>query len=167
MVAFPVYRTYVDARHFTEEDRAILTKAFEEARDRCPECRPGVDQLIDLLLSALQKGPESPSLRARQHFLMRFQQFTGPAMAKGFEDTLLYVYNRFLSLNEVGGDPNTFGVPLEDFHRFYQSRARNCCERQRQGVLCTPISEADGMPVGTAHPTHSQPLFRTGGSSSS
>ena len=41
---------------------------------------------------------------------MRFQQLTGPLMAKGLEDTTLYVYNRLLSLNEVGGDPDRFGV---------------------------------------------------------
>lgn len=125
MAAFPVYRTYVDAQHWTEEDRGILTAAFERARDRCPECRAGVDELVDLLLSALQEGAETSSLRARRYFLMRFQQFTGPAMAKGFEDTLLYVYNRFVSLNEVGGDPNAFGVALDEFHRFYQSRAQD------------------------------------------
>jgi len=62
---------------------------------------------------------------ARRNLLMRFQQFTGPAMAKGFEDTLLYVYNRFIALNEVGGDPHTFGLTLERFHDFNQRRARD------------------------------------------
>ncbi len=125
MAAFPVYRTYVDAHHSTREDRAILTHAVEQARDKCPECRLGVDQVIKLLLSALEEeAPPSPR-QARRYFLMRFQQFTGPAMAKGFEDTLLYVYNRFVSLNEVGGDPNTFGLSLDEFHRFHELRARD------------------------------------------
>jgi (1->4)-alpha-D-glucan 1-alpha-D-glucosylmutase len=53
---------------------------------------------------------------------MRFQQFTGPLMAKGFEDTTLYIYNRLLSLNEVGGFPETFGVSLEEFNNFTKSR---------------------------------------------
>ena len=125
MAGFPVYRTYVDAHHWTEEDRTILTEAFEKARDKCPECAPAVDHLITLLLSALQQDAEPAAREACQYFLMRFQQFTGPAMAKGFEDTLLYVYNRFVSLNEVGGAPNTFGVPVEEFHRYYQLRARD------------------------------------------
>jgi (1->4)-alpha-D-glucan 1-alpha-D-glucosylmutase len=56
------------------------------------------------------------------HFVMRFQQFTGPLMAKGFEDTTLYTYNRLLSLNEVGGFPKTFGIPLEEFHVFNKNR---------------------------------------------
>jgi (1->4)-alpha-D-glucan 1-alpha-D-glucosylmutase len=55
---------------------------------------------------------------------MRFQQFTGPLMAKGIEDTLLYVYNRLICLNEVGGSPEHFGVKPEDFHVFNQKRAR-------------------------------------------
>ena len=125
MAAFPVYRTYVDAHHWTEEDRGILTEAFEKARNWCPECRPDVDDLVNLLLSALREEPEPSSLWAGRHLLMRFQQFTGPAMAKGFEDTLLYIYNRFISLNEVGGNPNVFGVALDEFHRFYQLRAQD------------------------------------------
>lgn len=125
MAAFPVYRTYVDARDFTEQDRTMLAAALDKARDKCPACRPHVDQIVDLLLSGLQNGLDPRTKERRQYFLMRFQQFTGPAMAKGFEDTLLYVYNRLLSLNEVGGDPNTFGVTLDQFHRFHELRARN------------------------------------------
>ena len=53
---------------------------------------------------------------------MRFQQFTGPLMAKGFEDTFLYVYNRFISLNEVGGSPNRFGISVNGFHDFNKKR---------------------------------------------
>ncbi len=125
MAAFPVYRTYVDAHQSTREDRTVLTHAVEQARDRCPECRPGADLVIKLLLSALEEEAQPSSRQARRYFLMRFQQFTGPAMAKGFEDTLLYVYNRFVSLNEVGGDPSTFGLSLDEFHRFHQLRARD------------------------------------------
>ena len=47
---------------------------------------------------------------------MKFQQLTGPAMAKGLEDTTFYSYNRLISLNEVGGDPDHFGTTLEEFH---------------------------------------------------
>jgi (1->4)-alpha-D-glucan 1-alpha-D-glucosylmutase len=125
MAAFPVYRTYVDAHHVTEQDREVLTEAIEKARSQCPECRPDMDLITDLLLSVLQPESDRSLRRARQHFLMRFQQFTGPAMAKGFEDTLLYTYNRFVSLNEVGGDPNAFGLSLERFHGFNQRRARH------------------------------------------
>jgi len=53
---------------------------------------------------------------------MRLQQFTGPIMAKGLEDTAFYVYNRLLSINEVGGDPSRFGCSIEDFRAFQSSR---------------------------------------------
>jgi (1->4)-alpha-D-glucan 1-alpha-D-glucosylmutase len=58
-------------------------------------------------------------------FIMRLQQLTGPLMAKGFEDTTLYIYNRFLSLNEVGGDPSQFGTGVDAFHRFNLRRGRS------------------------------------------
>jgi (1->4)-alpha-D-glucan 1-alpha-D-glucosylmutase len=148
MAAFPVYRTYVDAHQFTERDRTLLTDAIDKARERCPQCRPNIDRVVELLLPdpagepdpmATPSGPRSSgaavlervqrrdalATEARRHFLMRFQQFTGPAMAKGFEDTLLYVYNRLLSLNEVGGDPSTFGLDLGPFHEFNERRARD------------------------------------------
>lgn len=59
----------------------------------------------------------------RRQFLLRLQQFTGPLMAKGFEDTLLYNYNRLISLNEVGGSPDRFGATLDEFHGFLAERA--------------------------------------------
>ncbi|OHB67514.1 MAG: malto-oligosyltrehalose synthase [Planctomycetes bacterium RBG_13_62_9] len=123
MAAFPVYRTYVDAHNFSGQDRAVLAAALDKARDKCPECQAAMDRVIKLLLSDPQEPIDDRVREARRHFLMRFQQFTGPAMAKGFEDTLLYVYNRLVSLNEVGGDPRTFGMSLDQFHRFNQLRA--------------------------------------------
>lgn len=59
----------------------------------------------------------------RSQFLLRLQQFTGPLMAKGFEDTLLYNYNRLISLNEVGGSPDRFGATPDEFHNFLTERA--------------------------------------------
>src|SRR5215213_5996461 len=55
---------------------------------------------------------------------MKFQQLTGPVMAKGVEDTAFYQYNRLLSLNEVGSDPAAFGASVDEFHREATSRAR-------------------------------------------
>jgi (1->4)-alpha-D-glucan 1-alpha-D-glucosylmutase len=54
---------------------------------------------------------------------MTVQQYTGAVMAKGLEDTALYIYNRLTSLNEVGGHPETFGVSLQEFHRFNRDRS--------------------------------------------
>ena len=66
-------------------------------------------------------------------FALRFQQFTGPVMAKSLEDTAFYRYNRFIALNEVGGDPGQFGVGPKEFHKA-------CAESQRRwslGLLTT------------------------------
>src|SRR5438477_220583 len=63
--------------------------------------------------------------RAEQcRFVGKFQQVTAPVMAKGLEDTAFYVYNRLVSLNEVGGDPGQFGVAADAFHRHNQARRR-------------------------------------------
>ena len=54
---------------------------------------------------------------------MKFQQLSGPIMAKGLEDTAFYRYNRFIALNEVGGAPQRIGGTVEDFHAFNAERA--------------------------------------------
>ena len=117
MSRFPVYRTYVSKDLREERDRLRIMSALEKAR----KTQPGLASELDFLqkfLSAPFDGrvtdeEEDPRIR----FAMRFQQYTGPLMAKGFEDTLLYVYNRLISLNEVGGDPARFGIRVEEFHR--------------------------------------------------
>ena len=55
---------------------------------------------------------------------MKLQQYSGPVMAKGLEDTAFYRYNRFIALNEVGGDPRRFGMPLDAFHAANAERAQ-------------------------------------------
>jgi (1->4)-alpha-D-glucan 1-alpha-D-glucosylmutase len=56
-------------------------------------------------------------------FVVRFQQTTGPVMAKGVEDTAFYRYFRLAALNEVGGDPSRFGLTVEAFHDANERRA--------------------------------------------
>lgn len=75
------------------------------------------DFIEHLLLLNWPKDFGIQHIEAGQDFVMRFQQLTGPAMAKGMEDTTFYTYNRLLSLNEVGGNPGSFGVTLEQFHK--------------------------------------------------
>ncbi|MEA2199313.1 MAG: (1-_4)-alpha-D-glucan 1-alpha-D-glucosylmutase [Solirubrobacteraceae bacterium] len=58
-----------------------------------------------------------------EEFVVRFQQTTGPVMAKGVEDTAFYRYLRLTALNEVGGDPGRFSLSVADFHRANLSRA--------------------------------------------
>ena len=68
----------------------------------------------------LFRFPENLDEEAREehaHFVLKFQQSTGPIMAKGLEDTAFYIYNRLAALNEVGGEPQHFGFSVEEFHR--------------------------------------------------
>src|SRR6202011_3630021 len=58
-------------------------------------------------------------------FVLKFQQFTGPIMAKGVEDTVFYIFNRLAALNEVGGEPQQFGIDVATFHRRNQDRQRD------------------------------------------
>src|SRR5688572_4805149 len=111
VAALPVYRTYMDAERPEAEgsDRAMLERAFAEARERFLADAEGLDALERVLLGEWRAAP--PELaRARLAFVLRLQQLTGPAAAKGVEDTALYVYAPLASRNEVGGDP---GVPVE------------------------------------------------------
>jgi (1->4)-alpha-D-glucan 1-alpha-D-glucosylmutase len=123
IACFPVYRTYVGDRggEVSARDRAYIERAVAEAARRNPQINVSIfDFLRDALLLRVSPGDggaagvqDFPALR---HFVMRFQQLTGPVTAKGVEDTALYRYNRLLSLSEVGSDPARFGEPVAAFH---------------------------------------------------
>jgi (1->4)-alpha-D-glucan 1-alpha-D-glucosylmutase len=101
--------------------------AVEEARAARGDLDAALfDFLADLLLLRV-RGP------AESDLVMRFQQLTGPAMAKGVEDTACYRYNRLVSLNEVGGDPRWFGTEPQEFHR----KARETADRWPRTLLAT------------------------------
>jgi (1->4)-alpha-D-glucan 1-alpha-D-glucosylmutase len=124
MASFPVYRTYVSQEPMRPEDRAVIRSAVGRAKQN----NPGLVHELEfverfLLLEGLEELSEDEKAE-RLSFIMRFQQFTGPLMAKGFEDTLLYVYNRLLSLNDVGGEPNRFALSRDAFHRFGERRSK-------------------------------------------
>lgn len=119
IACFPVYRTYVSPGAVSpgEKDVQYIRMAVRKAKKKTPALNPAVyDFLQDVLLLQAYPAEDSESQTKLRDFLMRFQQLTGPIMAKGVEDTAFYVYNRLLSLNEVGGDPQYFGCSVEDFH---------------------------------------------------
>ncbi len=125
IACFPVYRTYIqaDTGHPDEQDDRNIRSAIKAAKRRNPATSASVFDFIQDLL--LLKDPDSigDAHRAeRRLFVMRFQQLTGPVMAKGLEDTAFYRYCPLLSLNEVGGSPETFGVTLAHFHAKNLSR---------------------------------------------
>jgi (1->4)-alpha-D-glucan 1-alpha-D-glucosylmutase len=109
---FPVYRTYLHrGRPPGDADVAHVAVAAAEARSRRPDLDPALfDFLADVLLLRVPGAAE-------EELATRFQQVTGPVMAKGVEDTAFYCYRRLLSLHEVGGDPGRFGTGVEEFHR--------------------------------------------------
>jgi (1->4)-alpha-D-glucan 1-alpha-D-glucosylmutase len=126
IACFPVYRTYVrpDPKEpVTERDRAYIRLAVARAKRRNPALSNLVFEFIrDLLMNAPQDS--SPlDWEILRPFVMKFQQTTSPVTAKGVEDTAFYQYNRLTSLNEVGGEPQHFGVSLSDFHQYMQERA--------------------------------------------
>ncbi|PWC39203.1 malto-oligosyltrehalose synthase [Azospirillum sp. TSO35-2] len=124
---FPVYRTYVDGGTPSDLDRRDIDWAISQARkvEQGPDGSV-YDFLQRLLTSDLVAAPRSGySHRQVSRFAMRFQQYSGPVMAKGLEDTAFYRYNRLVALNEVGGHPDHFGVSVAAFHRANQDRARN------------------------------------------
>jgi (1->4)-alpha-D-glucan 1-alpha-D-glucosylmutase len=110
--AFPVYRTYARGANgrLSEQDVACVQSAVTAARRQPADLEPALfDYLLDLLLLQLRGDLETD-------FALSFQQLTGPAMAKGVEDTVFYCFNRLSALNEVGGDPDRFGLSVEAFH---------------------------------------------------
>ncbi len=122
----PVYRTYIHGLEVSARDRRYIVQTLELARNRTSQERV-TDAAFDFLRSVLLLDPppylESEKREWRQ-FVMRWQQFTGPVMAKGLEDTATYRHNSLLSLNEVGGDPLREHPPfdVQEFHDFNRNR---------------------------------------------
>jgi (1->4)-alpha-D-glucan 1-alpha-D-glucosylmutase len=116
-----VYRTYVDAT--SRSIRGPDAHRVEAAVDRAKERRPDVDpDLFEFLASLLLLRYEG---RPEAKFVMRLQQTTGAVMAKAIEDTLFYSYNRMIGLNEVGLNPASWGLSVEEFHELSQRAARH------------------------------------------
>jgi len=123
---FPVYRTYVTADQVSEDDKRFIDWAVSAARKKSRAADVSVfDFIRGVLLTHIAEGRNEFYRSAVVRFAMRFQQFSSPVMAKAMEDTSFYIYNRLTSLNEVGGDPGTFGISLTAFHGASQDRAKN------------------------------------------
>jgi (1->4)-alpha-D-glucan 1-alpha-D-glucosylmutase len=114
---FPVYRTYITQSGANDRDHRYIDLAVTKAKRKNPAISGAIfDFLRDVLLLNYNEGFQETEEKEWVDFTMKFQQITGPIMAKGLEDTVFYVYNRFISLNEVGGSPERFGTSLETFH---------------------------------------------------
>ena len=147
IACFPVYRTYItgqptpdrDARSsdpwtgteprlpserpVSERDRSQIEIAIAWARRRNPAGEVSIFQFIrDVLLLEAMDPEDHEGQDLQLQFVQKVQQTTGPVTAKAVEDTSFYIYNRLVSLNEVGGEPETFGVSVPAFHRLNAER---------------------------------------------
>ncbi|WP_051062691.1 malto-oligosyltrehalose synthase [Ilumatobacter nonamiensis] len=135
-VALDRYRTYLPG---DAASRPELERAVSHAREQCPSA--AVDRVVDVLAGSV---------------LERWQQLTGPVMAKGAEDRAFYRYLPLASFSEVGGSPGRFAVPLADFHRFQADRQRRAPEgmvaatthdtKRSQGVRARSLALAARAP---------------------
>ncbi|MGY1739398.1 MULTISPECIES: malto-oligosyltrehalose synthase [unclassified Blastococcus] len=98
LASFDVYRSYLP------DGREHLDATVAAVRARRPDLTAALDALHPVLASA---GTEAAT---------RFEQTSGPVMAKGVEDSAYYRWARFVALNEVGGDPAHLGGTVAEFH---------------------------------------------------
>ncbi|KAA9346144.1 malto-oligosyltrehalose synthase [Adhaeribacter soli] len=115
LAAFPVYRLYTNELPVVGQDAEVLEKAFARAEKFALLLKKELNYFHQLFQGEKSTLPGTPENRLR--FLMRCQQFTGPLAAKGVEDTTFYNYNRLISHNEVGDNPEVFGISIERFHQ--------------------------------------------------
>ena len=123
MACFPVYRTYIqphDAIH--KNDRKFILYAIEMAKQKAEGIDPSVFDYIKGLLLLDYSGIEKEQAI---DFALRFQQLTPIVKAKGLEDSTFFIYNRLISLNEVGGNPEYFGYTKKEFHAFNQYKLKH------------------------------------------
>ena len=111
---FSVYRTYVipERNEIAEEDRIRIGRATDSAKRNRADIDGGLFDFMRDVLTLKVMG------KLETEFVNRFEQFTGPVMAKGVEDTAFYCWNRLIAMNEVGGDPDCGGFSLEHFHEY-------------------------------------------------
>lgn len=121
LIYFPVYRLYENAFPFADDSYNIVTKVFDDIlKDRYAD-RKAVKHLKKVFDRA--QHHDDPGYRQRAiSFWLRCMQFTGPLMAKGVEDTLMYTYHRFIAHNEVGDHPSYFGISKKEFHHHMVKR---------------------------------------------
>jgi (1->4)-alpha-D-glucan 1-alpha-D-glucosylmutase len=125
IACLPVYRTYLDDGELEDEDRRNIALAVAGARESAPAVDPAVfDFLNDVTTGDLCRSQHRYDADQALSAARRIQQYTGPVMAKGLEDTALYRYNRLIALSDVGEKPDRFTTSVEAFHDFNLRRLR-------------------------------------------
>jgi (1->4)-alpha-D-glucan 1-alpha-D-glucosylmutase len=138
IAVFPVYRSYITAEGVGDTDRKYVQSAIRQARLRNPTLSSAVQSFIRDMLLLRYPEVATDEYRAEQvRFVGKFQQVTSPVMAKGLEDTAFYIYNRLISLNEVGGNPGRFGTDPALVHAYLKER------QQHWPYALSPLSTHD------------------------
>jgi (1->4)-alpha-D-glucan 1-alpha-D-glucosylmutase len=127
IACFPVYRSYVtsDQKEVLERDRTYIGMAVARAKRRNPALSSLVFDFVRDLLHRKLDDRTNLTKEKQLRFVTKFQQTTSPVTAKGIEDTAFYIYNRLISLNEVGGEPTEYGLSVEAFHKRMRERRAN------------------------------------------
>ena len=124
LTAMPQYRFYGNQLPLSLDEWAAMRQLFTQIKEETPEIKKAVNLLEDALLRQPLAGHEAFNQKAL-YFYQRLMQLSGPLMAKGMEDTLMYTYNRFIGHNEVGDSPENFGMPAADFHEAMLDRRKH------------------------------------------
>jgi len=122
LALLPIYRTYISREGSRKADQECMKQLLAKAKEKTPNSANELAFMERFLLLDFDDSLTDEDKDLWLDFLMRLQQYTGPLMAKGVEDTVMYVYNRLISLNEVGSNPGCFGISVDDFHTFNQDR---------------------------------------------
>lgn len=126
--AFSRYRTYLP--YDRKDAREVVQKAVHKAKQRNLNLEPTVFDFVERVIFGDVREDLKDVQRA---WIGRFQQYTAPVAAKGVEDTAFYRYLLLIALNEVGGEPDEFGITVQAFH----SRGRYRANRYPRNLLAT------------------------------
>jgi (1->4)-alpha-D-glucan 1-alpha-D-glucosylmutase len=119
LIRCPVYRYYGNSFPLSQAEQKAIQYIFKGIREAKPELKETVALFEDIFF---KNDPSSDYAQRALNLYLRCMQFTGPLMAKGVEDTLMYTYDRFIGHNEVGDTPLTFGLPVDEFHNYMVTR---------------------------------------------
>ncbi len=120
LVYCPVYRYYGNSFPLDAEESKAVQQILVEVKKEFP----GLSAAIEALSAAFFLPHENEQKEKAVVFYQRCMQFSGPLMAKGFEDTLMYTFNRFVAHNEVGDSPGAFGYSINEFHNKMKERQK-------------------------------------------
>ncbi|HLN19762.1 MAG TPA: malto-oligosyltrehalose synthase [Bacteroidales bacterium] len=120
LICFPVYKIYPEYNNLTVSEEACIQSAYKKASLKNPVLIQSLNLVKDILINEKYWNKEGDI-----PFSLRFFQFTGPLMAKGVEDTVMYYYNCFIAHNEVGDSSGSEGFSISDYHDHMIRRRRN------------------------------------------